>query len=90
MQTLEDIKTQLKQQIVQDLNLEGMNPEDIQDNTPLFAEGLGLDSIDALELVIIMEKYHHVRVPNEQIGREILKDVQTMAEYIVANRLPEE
>ena len=53
---MEELKRQLKQQIIEALNLEDMKPEDIEDTAPLFGEGLGLDSIDALELIMIMDK----------------------------------
>ncbi len=72
----------LKSQIIEELNLEGIKPEDIQDEAPLFVEGLGLDSIDALELVVLMEKYYGVRIPDEIVGRKVLQSINTMAEYI--------
>ena len=78
-----DLKYDLKKQIIQELNLEDLKPEDIQDDAPLFVEGLGLDSIDALELVVIMEKYHGVKIPDETVGRKVLYSINTMAEYII-------
>lgn len=82
----EALKLELKTQIIQELNLEDLKPEDIEDDAPLFVEGLGLDSIDALELVVLMEKYHGVKIPDETVGREALQSINTMAEYIVANK----
>jgi acyl carrier protein len=79
---MDELKQALKQQIIEELNLEDIKPEDIEDDAPLFMEGLGLDSIDALELVIIMEKYHEVPVTDESTGREVLYSINTMAEYI--------
>ena len=89
MQTPTDIdqlKLELKKQIIEELNLEGMKPEDIADDAPLFVEGLGLDSIDALELVVIMEKYHGVKIQDENVGREVLKSINTMAAYILPQK----
>ena len=77
-----ELKYALKSQIIEELNLESIKPEDIQDDAPLFVEGLGLDSIDALELVVLMEKYYCVRIPDEIVGRKVLQSINTMAEYI--------
>lgn len=80
---IQELKFALKTQIIEELNLQDVKPEDIQDDSPLFVEGLGLDSIDALELVVIMEKYHGVKIPDEIVGRRVLQSINTMAEYIV-------
>ena len=82
MKSTQEIKHELKKQIIQELNLEDITPEDIQDDAPLFGTGLGLDSIDALELVVIMEKYHGVKISSESIGKEVLFSINTMAAYI--------
>jgi acyl carrier protein len=78
----DDLKYELKKQIIEELNLQDIKPEDIIDDAPLFMEGLGLDSIDALELVVIMEKYHNVKIPDETVGRKVLQSINTMVEYI--------
>lgn len=83
MKSIEEIKLELKNQIIQELNLEGLTPEDIEDNLPLFGEGLGLDSIDSLELIVILEKFHNVHISNEKEGRQVLQSIQSMAEHIV-------
>ena len=80
---MEALKRQLKEQIIEELNLEGMSPEDIENDAPLFGEGLGLDSIDALELVVILENYHGVKILDESIGKKVLYSIDTMAEYIM-------
>lgn len=80
---IDKLKYTLKEQIIKELNIEDLSPEDIQDDAPLFVEGLGLDSIDALELVVIMEKYHDVKIPDETVGKEVLYSITTMAEYIL-------
>jgi acyl carrier protein len=84
--SIANIKYQLKKQIIEELSLEDIQPEEIEDDAPLFVEGLKLDSIDALELVVLMEKYYGVRIPDEVVGRKVLQSITTMAEYIVAER----
>jgi acyl carrier protein len=80
---MQDLKYELKKQIIQELNLQDIKPEDIIDDAPLFGDGLGLDSIDALELVVLMEKYHGVKILDETVGKKVLASINTMAEYIV-------
>ena len=80
---MDALKRQLKEQIIEELNLEDMTPEDIENDAPLFGEGLGLDSIDALELVVILENYHGVKITDETIGKKVLYSIDTMAEYIM-------
>jgi len=80
---MQDLKFELKKQIIEELNLPDIKPEDISDDAPLFGDGLGLDSIDALELVVLMEKYHGVKIPDETVGREVLASINSMAEYII-------
>ena len=79
---MEDLKLKLKQQIIENLNLEGMKPEDIDDNAPLFGEGLGLDSIDSLELMVLLERSYGIKIEDAREGRKILSSVQSMADYI--------
>ena len=76
----------LKQQIIEALNLEDMTPEDIDENASLFGEGLGLDSIDALELIVLMEKNYGIKLKDPNQGKEIFKSVAVMADYIQKNR----
>ena len=83
---MEDLKRTLKQQIIESLNLQGMKPEDIDDNAPLFGEGLGLDSIDSLELMVLLERNYGIKIEDAREGRKILDSVQSMADYIAANR----
>jgi acyl carrier protein len=79
---MEDLKLKLKQQIIESLNLQGMKPEEIDDNAPLFGEGLGLDSIDSLELMVLLERNYGIKIEDAREGRKVLSSVQTMAEYI--------
>ena len=77
---------QLKEEIIEVLNLEEVTPEHIDENAPLFGEGLGLDSIDALELIVLMEKNYGIRLTDPAQGKEIFKSVAVMADYISKNR----
>jgi acyl carrier protein len=83
MLTIQEIRDALKKQIIEELNLQEIKPEDIADDAPLFGDGLGLDSIDALELVVLMEKYHGVKIMDETVGRKVLVSINTMAEFIL-------
>ncbi|MBP5341510.1 MAG: acyl carrier protein [Bacteroidales bacterium] len=84
---MEELILQLKKQIIEVLNLEDVHPEDIDENAPLFGnEGLGLDSIDALELIVLMEKNYGIRLQDPNQGKEIFKSVAVMADYISKNR----
>ncbi|MBP5482916.1 MAG: acyl carrier protein [Bacteroidales bacterium] len=83
---MEELKFELKERIIDALHLIDMVPEDIEDDAPLFKEGLGLDSIDALELMLLMEKNYGIRLSSPQEGRQVFKSISTMAEYIQAHR----
>jgi acyl carrier protein len=85
---IESLKPILKSQIVQYLNLLDINPEDIKDDEPLFGGDLGLDSIDSLELVVLLEREYGIKINNPAEGRKILVDVNHMAEYILSNTKP--
>ena len=80
---MQDLKYELKKQIIEELNLQDIKPEDIIDDAPLFGDGLGLDSIDALELVVLLEKHHGVKILDETVGKKVLVSINTMAEYIL-------
>lgn len=81
-----ELKSALKSQIVQYLNLLDIQPEDIKDDQPLFGGDLGLDSIDSLELVVLLEREYGIKINNPAEGRKILVDVNHMADYIIAHR----
>lgn len=83
---MEQLINELKKEIIEVLNLEGITPEDIDENAPLFGDGLGLDSIDALELIVLMEKNYGIKLANAAEGREIFKSVRVMAEYVKEHR----
>jgi acyl carrier protein len=83
---MDELILELKQEIIEVLNLEDVKPEEIEDDAPLFGEGLGLDSIDALELIVLMEKNYGIKLKDPSEGRELFKSVRILAEYIQANR----
>ncbi|HMU72259.1 MAG TPA: phosphopantetheine-binding protein [Ferruginibacter sp.] len=85
METAE-LKQQLKKQIVQFLNLTSVNPDDIKDDEPLFGEGLGLDSIDSIELIVLLSREYGIEIKDPKEGRKILVDINTIAAYIEQHR----
>lgn len=82
----EEFITEIKQLIIDALRIEGMSPEEIDADAPLFGEGLGLDSIDALQLVVAMEKSYGVVVPDAATGTKVFQSVRTMTAYIAEHR----
>ena len=76
----------LKVQIIEQLNLQDTKPEDIGDDQPLFNEGLGLDSIDALELIVLLQQHYKIKLSNAEDGPKVFKSVKTMAEYIMEHQ----
>jgi acyl carrier protein len=77
-----ELRQQLKIQIIKFLNLTDLTTEDISDNEPLFGIGLGLDSIDSLELIVLLKKEYGVDIRDPREGRKALTDIATMAAYI--------
>ena len=83
---MEELIVGLKEQIIDALNLEEITPEDTDNEAPLFGEGLGLDSIDALELIVILDKFYGIKLANPAEGKAIFKNINTIADYIAKNR----
>jgi len=83
---MDELIAKLKTQIIEQLNLEGVAPDDISADDPLFGEGLGLDSIDALELIVLLEKNYGIRIENPADGKKIFATIRSIAEYITANK----
>lgn len=83
---MSDLRTELKQSIIEQLNLEEFEVEDIANDDALFGDGLGLDSIDALELIVLLEKDYGIKLTEPQQGKEIFISIDKMAEYIEAHR----
>jgi acyl carrier protein len=81
------LKQEIKEMIVEVLSLDDVTPEQIEDDAPLFVEGLGLDSIDALELSIAIEKRYGIKIRNEELGARVLYSVSTLAAHVASNTL---
>ncbi|MEO9891962.1 phosphopantetheine-binding protein [Aurantibacter sp.] len=80
------LKLELKEKIIEQLNLEDLSVAEISDTEPLFGEGLGLDSIDALELIVMLDKDYGIKLADPKEGRKIFESIDTMAAYIEANK----
>lgn len=83
---MDNLILQLKNQIIEVLNLEDMTPEDIDADAPLFGDGLGLDSIDALELIVLLEREYGIKLSNPAEGKQIFKSIASIADYVSKNR----
>lgn len=83
---MENLVKELKEEIIEALNLEEMTPDDIDENDALFGDGLGLDSIDALELIVLLEKKYGIKLANPAEGKAIFKSVATIADFVSKNR----
>lgn len=83
---MENLREELKHKIIEVLNLEDITAADIDTNAPLFGSGLGLDSIDALELIVLLDKNYGIKLPDPKKGKEIFESVETMATFIEQHR----
>lgn len=83
---MEELIKKLKVQIIEQLNLEDMSPDDIDEKAPLFNEGLGLDSIDALELIVLLEREYGIKMENPQDGKKVFYSVETLAQFIMDHK----
>jgi acyl carrier protein len=81
-----NLMSDLKRQIIEQLNLKDLKPSDIGDDQPLFVEGLGLDSIDALELIVLLQQEYKIKLASAEDGPKVFHTVRSMAEYITAHR----
>jgi len=81
----DELKKRLKVMLIEGLRLEDKRPEDIVDSEPIFVEGLGLDSIDALELVVLVEEHFKVTIPDEDVGRQALASIDALADFVLAH-----
>lgn len=83
---MDELIRELKDEIIEVLNLEEMTADDIDENEPLFGEGLGLDSIDALELIVLLEKKYGIKLADPAEGKKIFTNVAAIADYVSKNR----
>lgn len=83
---MSELKQELKEKIIEQLNLEDIAIEEIKDTDPLFGEGLGLDSIDALELIVMLDKDYGIKLADPKQGKAIFESISTMAGYIEEHR----
>jgi acyl carrier protein len=83
---MEELIQKIKEQVIEVLNLEDVEPDDIDTDDPLFGDGLGLDSIDALELIVLLEKQYGLKIEDPKDGEKILYSLRTIAEYIEKNK----
>ena len=83
---MDKLMSDLKTQIVAQLNLQDIKPEDIADDQPLFVDGLGLDSIDALELIVLLQQNYKIKLTSADEGPKVFRTVRTMAEYITTHQ----
>ena len=79
---MEELILKIKEQVIEVLNLEDIEPADIETDAPLFGDGLGLDSIDALELIVLLEKQYGIKIEDPKDGKKIFYSIRTIAEYI--------
>lgn len=86
MQTTEELTLEVRAHIIKSLNLQDVASETFNENTILFGEGLGLDSIDALELIVMMDRQYGIKFEDPKVARKVFLNVHTIVEYIQQNR----
>jgi len=82
---MDKLMYKLKEQVIERLNLKDLKPADIGDDQPLFVEGIGLDSIDALELIVLLQQEYNIKLSNAEDGPRVFHSIRTIANYITAN-----
>lgn len=83
---MSELLGQIKEMVIRDLKLQGVNPDEIDVDAPLFEEGLGLDSLDAVELVVLVQKHFGVQIEDMDEGQAAFKSIRTLAEFIEERR----
>lgn len=83
---MEELVLRLKEQIIEALKLDDLTPNEIDSQAPLFGDGLGLDSIDALEIIVLLEKQYGIRLANAAEGKTIFTNIENIAKYVYENR----
>ena len=84
--TREELIEDLKVKLIAELRLEDISPDEIDENTPLFVQGLQLDSIDALEIVVMLDRHYKVKIKDEQTGRAVFQNIGTIADHILNSK----
>ena len=79
---MDDLIYNLKKEIIERLNIEGLTPEEFDENAPLFGPDFGLDSIDSLELIVMLERKYNIKIEDPKVGRKAFESVSTMAQFI--------
>tara|TARA_B110000459_G_C16579993_1_gene480822 strand:+ start:50 stop:301 length:252 start_codon:yes stop_codon:yes gene_type:complete len=82
---MSELKIKIKEKLIEHLNLEDFNQDNFKDDTPLFGDGIGLDSIDALEIIVMLDRDFNIQISNPDDGAKIFQSVNTIAEYIENN-----
>lgn len=85
---MDELRTELKTRIIESLRLQDITPAQIDDDAPLFGAGLELDSIDALELVVMLEKHYGIVIKDIEEGRPAFRSVRALADFVQARRTP--
>ena len=83
---MKELTEKLKEELIEQLNLEDIEPSDIDNSEPLFGDGLGLDSIDALEIIVLLEKEYSIKIKDRTQGKEAMYSIDTLAEFIKKNK----
>lgn len=83
---MKELTKKLKEELIEQLNLEDIEPSDIDNSEPLFGDGLGLDSIDALEIIVLLEKEYSIKIKDRTQGKEAMYSIDTLAEFIKKNK----
>jgi len=83
---MKELTEKLKEELIEQLNLEDIEPSDIDNNAPLFGNGLALDSIDALEIIVLLEKEYDIKIEDRNQGKEIMYSIDSLAEFIKKNK----
>ena len=83
---MKELTEKLKEELIEQLNLEDIEPSDINNSEPLFGDGLGLDSIDALEIIVLLEKEYSIKIEDRTLGKEAMYSIDTLAAFIEKNK----